>query len=550
MDHLTITSGEAYENLDLTLDPSGNGSVVISDGNNLEIYADQQFIFDADDSSDSYIQFDNTNNRIEVYVDGYESVRFNASGDGSIDGNGSFDSSAFDIAENYPTMNDDLEAGDVVALTSNTDSDVSSYLIDRSRTSEGTPVLGIISSKPGVVLGGSSFIADFCGKVNKGGIYEDQARREVSIKEKVLIMVPDYTLSAIKVDAAVRSLLTGTKDAELTDDQYQWLIGNINNYGLSSAALNNIDDKVMSCKALKQVPVALSGRVPVKVDKSNGEIKAGDLLTASTANEGKASKAVNSGWVIGRALEDQGNSSTVMAFVFISWYPGGSGTVDLSSGDSIDTNGITANLEINDNIIGYQNLNILGKTTLTNASVTGNLNVGLISIDGVNNTINSVGSALRLQDAYGAGNIEAFNGKLVFTTGGDILVDSGKISAKEVVAGAFTVKVPVSVPNLDTLSTQEEIDTAVNSADAVVEESSIGSAKLTAGETTVQILSKFVDSNSKIFVTPTSKTYGQSLVVSEKTSGAFTIAIEDGVAEDINFDYWIVKTEKQISMEN
>lgn len=50
-------------------------------------------------------------------------------------------------------------------------------------------------------------------------------------------------------------------------------------------------------------PVALSGRVPVKVTINNGIIKAGDYLTASQI-PGVAAKAIRSGMVIGRAMED------------------------------------------------------------------------------------------------------------------------------------------------------------------------------------------------------------------------------------------------------
>lgn len=51
------------------------------------------------------------------------------------------------------------------------------------------------------------------------------------------------------------------------------------------------------------VPVGLRGRVPVKVTGVNGAIKAGDYLTASNLR-GHAMKATQSGYVVGRALED------------------------------------------------------------------------------------------------------------------------------------------------------------------------------------------------------------------------------------------------------
>ena len=52
------------------------------------------------------------------------------------------------------------------------------------------------------------------------------------------------------------------------------------------------------------VPVALSGRVPVRVSAENGPVRAGDFLGASS-RPGRAARAAGSGMVIGMALEDQ-----------------------------------------------------------------------------------------------------------------------------------------------------------------------------------------------------------------------------------------------------
>ncbi len=50
-------------------------------------------------------------------------------------------------------------------------------------------------------------------------------------------------------------------------------------------------------------PVALIGRIPVKISLENGSIKAGDLLTSSSI-PGVAMKATRTGTIIGKALED------------------------------------------------------------------------------------------------------------------------------------------------------------------------------------------------------------------------------------------------------
>ncbi|MBX3102951.1 MAG: hypothetical protein KF690_10620 [Bacteroidetes bacterium] len=68
------------------------------------------------------------------------------------------------------------------------------------------------------------------------------------------------------------------------------------------------------------VPVALTGRVPVKVSTVNGPIHIGDFLTASP-QKGIAMKATGSCYVIGRALENFEHGETkIMAMVQPSWY--------------------------------------------------------------------------------------------------------------------------------------------------------------------------------------------------------------------------------------
>lgn len=64
-------------------------------------------------------------------------------------------------------------------------------------------------------------------------------------------------------------------------------------------------------------PIALSGRVPVKVSTENGSIHSGDFLTTSSQT-GIAMKATQSGVVIGKALEDYSQSGTGKIMVFVS----------------------------------------------------------------------------------------------------------------------------------------------------------------------------------------------------------------------------------------
>jgi hypothetical protein len=88
------------------------------------------------------------------------------------------------------------------------------------------------------------------------------------------------------------------------------------------------------------VPVALRGRVPVKVCGQTGPIRPGDLLTSSNLR-GHAMKATSAGYVVGRALEyfDGKGQGTVLCLIENGWYnpstgnPVSSGTFNIRKGD-------------------------------------------------------------------------------------------------------------------------------------------------------------------------------------------------------------------------
>jgi hypothetical protein len=107
----------------------------------------------------------------------------------------------------------------------------------------------------------------------------------------------------------------------------------VNNYGDFTSAGYNIEDED------NPLPVALVGRVPVKVVSEGGSISVGDYLTTSST-AGSAMRATKVGRVIGMALEDwDGVSATVMVQVNNSF----------SVGDIIGTDGTSTVLT--DNIV-------------------------------------------------------------------------------------------------------------------------------------------------------------------------------------------------------
>jgi hypothetical protein len=178
-----------------------------------------------------------------------------------------------------------------------------------------------------------------------------------------------------------------------------------------------------------------------------------------------------------------------------------------------------------------QNMAVLGDTTLNNLDVTGKLNAGFVQIDSLEQSIGVLGpkcynadtntyhpelcesQTLYLQKEL-AGNVDIFNANIVLTPEGNIK-SAGTIEAKKVKTEELTLK-----------------------------DQSIGSGLLTANTTSVTIPSSLVKANSRVFITPTTSTLGQTVYLKAKTNGInFEVAIDSPVAQDIRFDWFIVNEE-------
>lgn len=106
-------------------------------------------------------------------------------------------------------------------------------------------------------------------------------------------------------------------------------------------------------------PIALSGRVPVKMSSFSQSVAAGDFITVSS-EPGKAMKALKSGYMVGKALEDWSASSgktTVMVYV-MNTYADVHGVLDKIV---LDTNG-EVSISRYDSVLNTLNMNIATQT--------------------------------------------------------------------------------------------------------------------------------------------------------------------------------------------
>jgi hypothetical protein len=166
-----------------------------------------------------------------------------------------------------------------------------------------------------------------------------------------------------------------------------------------------------------QRPLALSGRVPVKVTDENGPVVAGDYLTSSST-PGYAMKATHAGTVIGRAMGnfDGSEESTacgafkcgkVLMFIDNSYYDPADGNniqgADMNLAGDLQ---IAGNAEINGSLNVSGAANITSLTVTGDAEVQGNLVVvGDASVQNitVNGHIITAGNAPVVATGVGAG---------------------------------------------------------------------------------------------------------------------------------------------------
>ncbi|GIW60433.1 MAG: hypothetical protein KatS3mg087_1499 [Patescibacteria group bacterium] len=184
------------------------------------------------------------------------------------------------------------------------------------------------------------------------------------------------------------------------------------------------------------------------------------------------------------------------------------------------------------------NLNVMGDTTLYNLTVTGDITAGLMKIDTLNNIFEIAGPScyneltgttnetlcadqtLYLQKSL-TGRVDILNGALVVNPDGNVTVN-GTLTAEKV----------------------ETTDVTTENVTILAASKTIGSGVIPAGETEIVVPNELVAAGSKIFITATSSTGGQAIIVKEKVGGEkFVVAIDRPTPNDITFDWWIINTE-------
>lgn len=184
--------------------------------------------------------------------------------------------------------------------------------------------IGVISTEPGVVLGGGSFgvddLRDAWGN-EVAARYESQKSALMDRVERTTLKADARRLRSFETFVASREKDAGRIQADLRlsdEDLRRRYEQQRKTFELEveSFALREFVEQTFA-------PVALAGRVEVRADASFGAIEIGDPLTSSPL-PGTAMKATRPGLVVGTALEALGEGTgKILVLVDRGWWGGG-----------------------------------------------------------------------------------------------------------------------------------------------------------------------------------------------------------------------------------
>lgn len=232
------------------------------------------------------------------------------------------------------------------------------------------------------------------------------------------------------------------------------------------------------------VPIALSGRVPVKISQGSESVATGDFITSSN-EPGTAMKATKAGYTIGKALEDWSPNSgkeKILVFVNLSWYAGaltGSGDfVPNRIADTYDPTSLTSlnnkydelstkvgsledeltllkssfsTLPLVSDSSSFGSLSVLGDTVLSDTVINGKLNVGILSFDDLEGSIDAIGP-LKLQ-SMALDSIQLAGNTIEIDKNGNFFIKEGIISANDKIRGATGIE-----PQQNSVAVRQEWD--------------------------------------------------------------------------------------------
>lgn len=452
----------------------------------------------------------------------------------------------YDLAENYPTKDLSLSAGEVVELDSSNQVFVKRSELDNAK------LLGVISTKPGVLLGGFN-----------GDQFKDDHQVPVALSGRVLVKIAtdsdnievgDFLTSSNQAGKATKATKAGfmigrALESWRSADQKKSILvfvsstyadpqnllanltfdnqGRVIDYNLSSSLnLGGIDDTKVSFahdslnfqKSANPIEIAASVE-KLQSDTLNLEVKQAQTEKELASLSDKISQVEESLSKKLIAADSSQPESTASAVADIPIYRSAD-KLDLAPPDILaaSSSASLADLKISqtlssDNLVNALNLTVsgvfkaLGDVSLATTTIAGDLTVdGTFSVS--QNAINAL-PTLYLQNSALAESIDLFNGKVTINKLGDIKAHSVIVADFKVVSGHIS-----------------------------------GSGTVKSGQKTVFVENSLVDQDSRILITPTTETIMVLAVTKKEDNKGFWVSSPEVLKQNLDFDWWMVREEK------
>jgi hypothetical protein len=455
--------------------------------------------------------------------------------------------SGADIAEYYPTSDQGLEAGDVVAISSQSavpDADMK-YPIEKSGKAYDQKMLGVISTSPAIVINnGESQLERTLEPVALTG----RVPVKVSLESGSIAVgdyltssnIPGVAMKATKPGRVIGMALENFDQSNITDqalgigkvmmfvnpswrdpDVYLTSTGDLfispTATGSGYSLKDSLGQAVSRVGAFSEIAAASlkAGFLSVQeIEVSSliiGGQTLGDYIASSSARTNYSpsdnplfgelqNKVANLESQINLLSQKADQQASISAFL-----------MEIQNGQVLGAS-TSAALDLNLGNVDMQNatvsgnLMVLGRATVTDLGVTGNINAGFLTIDGFNGEINTLGKDLYLQK-NGLAGVNILDGKVVIDTAGNMSV-----------AGEITVR-------------------KINIDESTTDKKSIGEAIIVAGNTETEVKTSALTSRSRIFV---SSDKPVQIGATIKDGQTIKIRISNPSSEDVKVNWWVV----------
>ncbi len=407
---------------------------------------------------------------------------------------------AIDLAENYPSKDNTLEPGDLVIADPN-----NTEYVKRSENSYQGSILGIVSTKPGILLGGFGDEERRFGNDKKYPIaLAGRIPTKVST-ENGPIKPGDYLTSSSIPGVAMKATQAGTTIAKAVESYNNpdpravgKVVALVNPSWYDPRATLSSDGNISVDGKPFNPQLAQNQNTNISDDSFNARTATSSALTTVKSKTNVLQDMLAALTTRVSTLEDSASSSAFMTSAPGGFTASSAAELDL---EKLDVNKVTVT----------DTLAVVGRTTLADVGITGKVNVGLLSIEGLDNegsaAINTSVGALRLQ-SNGLNGIDILNGKITIDNKGN-MKSEGEITAKKV--------------NIDT----EEVASA-----------SLGEVVLKEGQTKVIVKTSALSDKSKIFVQ--AEEIPVTTAVKKTAADTFEIRVRSAESTDVRLSWWIV----------